>query len=71
MRKIEFGQCLLLKLLHERGMTQTELSELTGITESQISLYISGKRKMSLLSAVKIAFALKCHVEELYIWKQK
>ena len=71
MREIEFGKCLLLELLHERDMTQTELAELTGITESQISLYISGKRKMSLLSAVKIAFALKCYVEELYIWKQK
>jgi plasmid maintenance system antidote protein VapI len=71
MRNIEFGECLLLKLLHERDMTQAELAEITGITESQISLYISGKRKMSLLSAVKIAFALKCHVEELYIWEQK
>jgi putative transcriptional regulator len=71
MRDIEFGQCLLLELLHERGMTQAELAEITGITESQISLYISGKRKMSLLSAVKIAFALKCHAEDLYEWKQK
>ena len=71
MGEIKFDQCLLLELLHERGMTQTELAEITGITESQISLYISGKRKMSFLSAVKIALALKCHAEELYRWEQK
>lgn len=27
MRDIEFGKCLLLELLHERGMTQAELAE--------------------------------------------
>lgn len=52
-------------------MTQSKLSEETGITESQISLYISEKRKMSYLSAVKISFVLKCHVEELYVWEEK
>ena len=52
-------------------MTQSELSEKTGITESQISLYISEKRKMSYLSAVKISFVLKCHVEDLYVWEEK
>lgn len=52
-------------------MTQSKLSEETGITESQISLYISEKRKMSYLSAAKISFILKCHVEDLYVWEEK
>ena len=71
MKEIEFGKCLLLELLQKKGMTQSELSEETGITESQISLYISGKRKMSYLSAVKISLALKCHAEDLYVWEEK
>lgn len=71
MKKIKFGKCLLLELLQKKGMTQSKLSEETGITESQISLYISEKRKMSYLSAVKISFVLKCHVEELYVWEEK
>lgn len=71
MRNIEFGQCLLLNILHKRGMNQVDLSKLTGISESEISLYISGKRKMSLLTAVKISRVLKVHAEDLYIWKEK
>ena len=71
MKEIEFGKCLLLELLQKKGMTQSEFSEETGITESQISLYISEKRKMSYLSAIKISLALKCHAEELYRWEQK
>lgn len=71
MKEIKFGKCLLLELLQKRGMTQSELSEKTGITESQVSLYISGKRKMSYLSAVKISLALKCHAEDLYVWEEK
>jgi putative transcriptional regulator len=68
MIKIEFGQCLLLELLHKRGMTQIELSEKTGISPQQISEYITGKRKMSYLNAVKISMVLKCHADDLYKW---
>lgn len=71
MKEIKFGKCLLLELLQKKGMTQSELSIKTGITESQISLYISGKRKMSYLSAVKISCVLKCHAEDLYVWKEE
>lgn len=70
MIKVEIGQCLILKLLLKRGMTQQQLAENTGIKKSQISEYCSNKRKtMSMSNAKIIATALNCHIDDLYEWK--
>ena len=46
------------KLLSEQNMTQKELSQLTGMTESTISHYMKGDRVPRGVNLVKIAKAL-------------
>lgn len=46
-------------LLNEKKMTQRQLAELSGITESAISHYIKGDRIPSGVASVNIAYALK------------
>lgn len=47
------------EVLQEKKITQRELGEQLGISESQISLLISGKRQMKLETAFQIANCLK------------
>ena len=47
------------ELLEEKGVAQKSLCPLLNLSESQISLLISGKRRMSLENGVKIAKKLK------------
>jgi putative transcriptional regulator len=68
---ITIGRCLLLDILHRKSMTQAELSEITGISTSTISSYISNRRKMELRNAKIIATALKCTIDDLYEWKKR
>jgi putative transcriptional regulator len=63
------GKCLLLNILNRKRMTQVDLSDLTGISKTQISEYIGNTRKMSLANAKLIAYHLKCHIDDLYEWK--
>jgi putative transcriptional regulator len=50
-------------------MTQADLSDLTGISKTQISEYISNNRKMALSNAILISCVLRVHTEELYEYK--
>jgi DNA-binding XRE family transcriptional regulator len=50
-------------------MSQADLSDLTCISKTQISEYISNNRKMSLPNAILIACVLRIHVEDLYEYK--
>jgi putative transcriptional regulator len=63
------GKCLLQNLLNRKRMTQIDLSDLTGISKTQISEYIANTRKMSLSNAILIACVLKVDVLELYDYK--
>lgn len=47
------------------NMTQEQLSERTGISQTNMSRYESGERKLTLENAAKIANALGCTVDEL------
>jgi putative transcriptional regulator len=67
--KSVIGRCLLLELLDKYRMSQSELSEMTGISRSQINEYISNTRRMSLHNARIIAHVLRCNIEDLYEWK--
>jgi putative transcriptional regulator len=71
MHECTIGKCLLLQILNRKHMTQTDLSDLTGISKTQISEYINNSRKMSLSNAFLIACVLRVHVEELYDYKIK
>lgn len=67
---LEVGRCLISDRLRERHMTQQELADLSGISKSQISDYISKRVIMSLKNAKRIAIVLKCHIDDLYEWKR-
>lgn len=60
----EFGYTLK-RLMRRRGLGQQDLSELSGITQRSISLYINGKRSPTLITLHKLARALNCDIEEL------
>ena len=49
----------------KRGMTQQELADAVGITQSQIARYESGETQPSLETLRKLAAALDCTLDEL------
>ena len=53
------------KQMVERGITQGELSRITGIGRSSISQYLSGKNQPSKARKAVIADAVGCSVEDL------
>lgn len=62
--KREFG-LKLQKMIYAKGMTQKKLSEISGITEASISMYIKGRAMPTFYTLDKIAKALKCSVDDL------
>lgn len=59
----EFGYRLY-KIMGLKGITQKQLSAMTGITQSMISNYITGKASPSFYNASKIAKAIGCSIED-------
>lgn len=55
----------IVELLKQSNMTQKELSEATGITESAISRYVKGDRLPRGVNLIKLAQALKTTPESL------
>ena len=55
----------LVSVLQEADMTQRELSEMTGLSESSISNYIHKKRLPNAKVIVNIAYALNCSMDDL------
>lgn len=52
----------------ERGLTQGQLSEMTGISRQNISSYESGKRNLASArvdNLMKLAYALDCKIDDL------
>jgi plasmid maintenance system antidote protein VapI len=68
MYKVRAGKCLLRKALRRYGMRQQDLAERLNMSAAQISRYSNGKQGMTLDTAVSIARAIGCHVEDLYEW---
>lgn len=50
----------------ERGMTQHDIYEATGISTSQLSSYENGKQMIGLPTLAKIAVALNTSIDRLY-----
>lgn len=48
-----------------KGISQSELSKLTGYTQGYLSMFESGKRAPSYENLLKISEALGCSVEEI------
>lgn len=53
------------QIRHERGISQKELSEKTGLTRQTIHNIENGKQYPTLYNIIKIAEALKISVDEL------
>ena len=67
MTKMEFSKEFgfrLRKKLKRVGITQSELCDIVGISQPQLSEYINGKKVPSFYIIDKIAKALNCSVEE-------
>lgn len=62
------GRCLLKQLLANIGKDQQWLSDVTGISKAQISMYATNSRIMTLATAMTIAKAIKCSIDDLYEW---
>lgn len=52
------------KIMILKGITQTELSEMTGISQPVLNNYLSGKNTPGFYAVDKIAKALKCSVDD-------
>ena len=59
-------KCRLRELLKEQQMTQRELAENTGLTESMISYIAAGKRDCTIRSVEKIMRVLNCSFTDLW-----
>lgn len=53
------------RIMQRKGVTQTELSNRTGIEQCSISQYLTGKRNPSFRNVDKIARALGCSTDDL------
>ncbi|MGG1637190.1 helix-turn-helix domain-containing protein [Paenibacillus sp. NRS-1760] len=62
------GRCLLRQLIHEQRKTQKWLCGRTGISQSNMSDYVRGEKKMSANTMKTVAMALGVHMDDLYEW---
>lgn len=53
------------QIMKERGLSQTEVAKLSGVSQPTISLYLKGDRGLSLKTAIKISQALGVSPEDL------
>lgn len=60
------GRCLLTARLAEIRKDRQWLCEKVGMSKSQISDYATNRTMMSYSTAMTIAAAIGCHMEELY-----
>lgn len=62
-------RCRIPELLEKIGQTQVWLSAVTRISEQRISDYSKMRYVMSLKTAKMIARALKCSIDNIYVWE--
>lgn len=55
----------LIDIMDEKGYTQEQLANATGLTQSTISKYINKKQMPSIKAVVNLAYALDCTTDEL------
>lgn len=60
------GRCLLTHRLNEINKTQSWLCEKTGMSRSQVSDYATNRKMMSYGTAMTIAEAIGCNMDNLY-----
>lgn len=55
----------LIDIMDEKGYTQEQLANETGLTQSTISKYINKKQMPSIKAVVNLAYALDCTTDDL------
>jgi putative transcriptional regulator len=60
----------LAELRKKKGLTQKELADILGVSESTISMYETGDRIPSLFKAKKMAKFFNVKVEEIFFGKE-
>lgn len=64
-------KCRIREVRIAKGISQSELSEISGVTRCMISLVENGRvTNPSLKSAIKISKALNTPIDELYIFEE-
>lgn len=66
----EFGNNLRY-ILRDYNMTQKELADEIGLSETAVSYYIRGQRMPTIKTLINIGYALECEVEELITFDKK
>jgi putative transcriptional regulator len=65
-------KCRIPEHLIRLGKNQQWLSDKTGFTKERISEYVNLRStNISLRRATLIAYYLKCHAHELYVWEMR
>ncbi|WP_369124634.1 helix-turn-helix domain-containing protein [Brevibacillus laterosporus] len=67
---VKLGKCRLGEILSEKGWEQQYLASLLKMHEAQVSHYVRGHRKMSLVTAMNISLILGINIYELYEWHE-
>ena len=55
----------LVDILHDAKMTQRELADAAGLSESTISDYIHKRKMAGIKAVINIAYALDCEISDL------
>ena len=56
------------RMMLNRGLTQSDLSDCMGLSQPQLSGYINGRNLPSAFVLEKLAKALKCNVDDFYFY---
>jgi DNA-binding XRE family transcriptional regulator len=67
--RYEVGRCRIPELCEKRGINQTQLAELVGISKGRVSEYISLQYFPGVVIARNLAYHLNCTIEDLYDWE--
>lgn len=54
------------EMIKERGFLKKHVAKQMGINPNTLSKYITGKRKITLETAIQLADTLNCEVSDLY-----
>lgn len=65
MRPVSDFATNLRRIMRDRGMTQAELGRMVGISQGNVSMYVTGKREPRATYILRIATALGVTTDEL------
>lgn len=55
----------LIEMMEEGGLTQLDLAEMTGYSQSTISKWINGTQAPTVFAIINLAYALDCDYDDL------